>query len=572
MREQTDLELVGLAQGGDADAYGRLFERHQSKIYNFAYSILGQAEDARDVTQDAFVRVFEALPGKQDLDFSPYLYRTARNLSYDVARARGRYIGDPETTLDAQEEKGMDADPERSSLFREQQDKVREAVTALSADYRAVLTMREIDELSYQQIADALGMPRNTVGVMLSRARLKFRGAFRMQYVDADKLAAECKDMLPKLSAYLDEELSPAERAKVDDHLDGCPLCRLALDEMREATKSYRALIPLVPPVAIRADVFSRLPHLGGTGGPAGGGGGADGSAGTGGTGQGGGGAGAGPSSGSSATAGGYGGGSDGADGMGSGGPGADTEVLAQTHAGAAPEATAKTMSLKKLLSPKSPVLWLLLGAVVVVLALLAGVGITTGWGRGQGSDGQATVATVTPSAPISPVSITSTSGVVSAEDSSSAQEPASTGANDADTDAPPRPGQLSPEDGALVSSDRVTLRWESVSDPSGVTYRIEVQQWIGGGEGWQPYATSSGEGTSYRTDVPLKIRWRVRASDGAGNRSSNTGWWIVVHAADEGGSQPSTDPTVTPSPTTPILVPGNRRIGTDPSTTPSLQ
>ncbi|MBI5232544.1 MAG: sigma-70 family RNA polymerase sigma factor [Coriobacteriales bacterium] len=253
MREQTDVQLVELAQSGDVQAYGQLFDRYESRIYNFAYSILGNAEDARDVTQDAFIRVFEALPRKEHLDFSPYVYRTARNLSFDVAKARGRYIGDPETTLDAEEADRLDQDPERANLFLEQTGRVREALAALSAQYRTVLTLREVDEMSYQQIADVLGMSTSAVGVTLSRARLKFRGAFRMQYVDAEKLAAECRDMLPRLSAYIDDELAETDRAQIEAHLDECPLCRLAADEMRESSKSYRAIVPLVPPGEIEA-------------------------------------------------------------------------------------------------------------------------------------------------------------------------------------------------------------------------------------------------------------------------------------------------------------------------------
>jgi RNA polymerase sigma-70 factor (ECF subfamily) len=257
MRERADQELVAAVQAGDADAYGALFDRYQTRIYNFAYGILGHAEDARDVTQDAFVRVFEALPRKEHVEFSAYLYRAARNAAFDVTRGRGR-VGDPEA-LESVLDAAMDADPERSSLFVEQTETVRDALAALTEDHRAVLMLREMQELSYQEIADALDMPRNTVGVLLMRARLKFKGAFRMSHVDVDKLAAECQAMLPKLSAYLDGELAPAEKELVEKHLEECPLCRLALDDMREASKSYRAFVPLLPPTGMLDEVLLRL-------------------------------------------------------------------------------------------------------------------------------------------------------------------------------------------------------------------------------------------------------------------------------------------------------------------------
>ncbi len=547
MREQIDSQLVGLAQAGDAEAYGRLFERYQSKIYNFAYSILGHAEDARDVTQDAFIRVFEALPGKQDLEFSPYVYRTARNLAYDVARARGRFIGDSQTALDAQSEDGLDAAPEDSSLFKEQQAKVRAAITALPTDYRAVLTLREIDEMSYQQIADSLGMPKNTVGVMISRARLKFRGAFRMQYVDADKLAAECKDMLPKLSAYIDGELKPGEVASVEEHLGGCPLCRLAVDEMREATRSYRAFIPLIPPAALKADVFSRFLHSPVSSGASG----ADQAA----TGDGG------ATPGGTETSGAQGrvdpgsrghvdgplaegdGGAASADGRGGGADqSAETDLSQQT---------VKSLKLKKAL--KSPVLWALVGTGLLLL-MLGGWRLTAGRNggvdpsAGAGSQAGSAMTGLSSRLIASAVSATSTMG-----SSASIQTEVATDLT-GDVAAPPIPSRTSPSDGALVSSDHVTLRWHSVIDPSGVNYGVEVQQWIGGGEGWQGMATKTTAEDHLYTSVPLKIRWRLWAVDGAGNRSAKSSWWLVVRAADSGGGKAA--PSTTPTPSGQVMVP----------------
>lgn len=91
-----------------------------------------------------------------------------------------------------------------------------------------------------------------------------------MSAVDVDKLTSECKDMLPLISAYIDDELSDEKRASVEAHLDECPLCRLAMEEMTEASKSYRGIIPLIPPAALKTGVLERLaqmPRGGATGG-----------------------------------------------------------------------------------------------------------------------------------------------------------------------------------------------------------------------------------------------------------------------------------------------------------------
>lgn len=261
MQVMDETQLVELAQGGDTSSYEQLFDRYQTKIYNYVYSIAGSVEDAQDVTQEAFIKVLQALPKiDRELNFSAYLYRTAHNLAIDAVKARKRFAS-PEA-LDFELDSSLYADPERATLLKEQQTDVRKAAFELSDDHRAILTLREIEDLSYAEIGSVLDMPKNTVGVLLSRARLKFKGAFRMSAVDVDRLTQECKTMLPQLSAYIDDELTAEERERADAHLEDCPLCRLALEEMTEASKSYRALIPLIPAAAIRGNVMARVANL----------------------------------------------------------------------------------------------------------------------------------------------------------------------------------------------------------------------------------------------------------------------------------------------------------------------
>lgn len=511
-----DRELVAAVQAGDSSAYGELFERYQQKIYSFTYGILGNADDARDVTQDAFVRVFEALPKKSpdEVEFAAYLYRAARNASYDVAKARGRFTS-PEA-LETVEESTMDAHPERATLFAEQQDVVRRALSSLPEDYRAVLLLREVQEMSYAEIAEALDMPRNTAGVMIMRARLKFKEAFRMAHVDAETLCAECQAMLPKLSAYIDDELKPADRAKVETHLADCPLCRLALDEMRESSKSYRAILPLIPlaPSAIKAGVMARVPQMAGPGG-------ASGSGATSGTG-----AGAGPG-GAGAAGGNWGGwsgdgsgggpaGPDAGDGLGSGG---EQGVGAGVGTGGR---LASLMRTQKVLL-----------AVVGLLAIVA-LGAVVGSAMFGGP------ATTAPTWVAVATSTVETSADVSAESTVAA-----TGApviEPVDDQAPPAPKQVSPASGSQVAPG-VTLKWTAVKDPSGVTYSVEVQQFLGGGAGWEQVALAGGlTKPQFATEATgMTRRWRVWAVDGAGNASAKSGWWdfVLAEASTPGTGAP---------------------------------
>ena len=256
--ELADEQLITSARNGDSSAYAALFEKYQSGIYNFAYSLVRSTEDAKDIAQEAFIKVFEALPRLEEkAKFSSYLYRTARNLAMDTLKAENRY-GSAES-LELEKDTDIESDPQRSLLLQEQQSEVQKTAADLADDYRMVLSLRELQDLSYDEISSVMEIPKNSVGVLLLRARLKFKQEFRMSQVDVEKLSKECKKMLPLLSAYIDNELSEEEREEVKQHLDDCPLCHLALEEMTEASKSYRGFIPILPPPDLKANVFAHI-------------------------------------------------------------------------------------------------------------------------------------------------------------------------------------------------------------------------------------------------------------------------------------------------------------------------
>lgn len=547
-----DAQLVALARTGDMNSLGELFERYQSKIYNYAMSISRNPDDAKDVTQDAFLKVFEALPRHgEDMNFAAYLFRTTHNLAIDAAKSKARFAS-PDA-LDLAEDDRLTADPERTALLKEQQVQIRDAAFSLSDNHRAILALREIEDMSYQEIADVLGMPKNTVGVLLSRARLRFKGAFRMSSVDVEKLSQECQTMLPLLSGYIDGELTDQERTRVSEHLDDCPLCRLALEEMTEASKSYRGLIPLIPLAGIRQAIESRLGPMG-----SGSGGQAVGDAGqvAAGAGQPAPGDAGGAQAGAAQTP------SDasalsgtteklpeiGAEG-GVGGGGED--------GGAALQASGQGLST--FAGSISRTQRIALG--ILLMALFVAVGVF----------GATVMLLPPPDAPIPPESTVQTTeppagevgSLVATETTSGGVDPRAQPGTDEeepdqptepedagdrkpapDTDAPATPIQLSPADDAVLSDRRVTLEWRPVTDPSGVTYSLEIQVFVGGGAGYGALDTASGlGGTRYsHTLGDMTERWRVWAVDGAGNASPRSDWRNMTKTADE--PEPSTEPT----------------------------
>lgn len=259
--EQDDSQLASLAGQGDPNAWRTLFERYQRPVYNFVYRMVDNAEDAADIVQNSFIKVFTALGERDISNFSAYLYRTARNLAYDEIRRRQRFA-DVDHEILAPEDPNIYADPQRALMLGEQIDTVRRAVGNLSENHRAALMLRELQELDYDEMAEVLESNRNAVGALLSRARLRFREELRMAQVQTEAVPPECEEIISMLSPYIDNELPEAAAARVEAHCADCTFCAAALEEMQEASRSFRILIPVIPPTDIAQAVTRHMDGL----------------------------------------------------------------------------------------------------------------------------------------------------------------------------------------------------------------------------------------------------------------------------------------------------------------------
>ncbi|MGI6575184.1 MAG: RNA polymerase sigma factor [bacterium] len=174
-----DRVLITRCIEGEQEAYGQLVERYQKKVYNIAYRMLGDGEDARDLTQEVFIKIYYALSDfRGDSTFSTWLYRITTNLCYDNLRKKRNQIA---FSLDepVQTEKGelgrqiptAEEGPEGLVEQKEFQQMVQQLINTLSAEQRSVLVMREFQDLSYEEIALALQCSLGTVKSRLSRAR-----------------------------------------------------------------------------------------------------------------------------------------------------------------------------------------------------------------------------------------------------------------------------------------------------------------------------------------------------------------------------------------------------------------
>lgn len=172
-----DASLIAATLAGDTAAFGQLVGEYQDRLYNSLLRVLGSAEDAADIVQDAFVQAYTKLDTFRGTSaFYTWLYRIAFNLAMSHAR-KGRKA----TSLDGLKaiagDEPMDGQPtaETGVLMQERAALVHVALAELNLEHRQIIVLREIDGLSYDEIAEILSVPVGTVRSRLFRARLELR-------------------------------------------------------------------------------------------------------------------------------------------------------------------------------------------------------------------------------------------------------------------------------------------------------------------------------------------------------------------------------------------------------------
>lgn len=162
---QDEAGLIQQALGGNPEAFGTLVTRYQHVMYTVALRMVGNAEDARDVTQDAFVKAYRQLATFDPrYRFFSWMYRIVINESFNVIRARR-----PQEPLDL--EFAGNGNPFETALEIERHEHIEAALQRLSPEYRAVVVLRHFAGQSYSEIAEALGVPEKTVKSRLYSAR-----------------------------------------------------------------------------------------------------------------------------------------------------------------------------------------------------------------------------------------------------------------------------------------------------------------------------------------------------------------------------------------------------------------
>ena len=178
MTREQEAQIVRRVLQGDVNAFEKLVTEYEKAVYAIALRMTGNAEDAADMTQETFIKAYNSLQSfRGESKFSVWLYRIASNVCLDFLRSRSRK---PTVSLSVEDDEGEETEldiadesqsPEQLLERGLTRDAVRRGLEALPPDYRQILLLREIQGLSYEEIADTLSIEVGTVKSRIFRAR-----------------------------------------------------------------------------------------------------------------------------------------------------------------------------------------------------------------------------------------------------------------------------------------------------------------------------------------------------------------------------------------------------------------
>jgi RNA polymerase sigma-70 factor (ECF subfamily) len=189
-REETD--MISRCQRGDQEALKEIFDKYHKKVYSIAYGVVRHREKALDIVQEVFIKLFRSIKNfKGRSQFYTYLYRMVMNTSIDHARKVGKQFVsslDEEGSFEPRDE--AEKGPERILLQKELEEKVKLAMDKLPAEQKAALIFRDVEGLSYQEMAEAMGCSIGTVMSRLHYGRKKMQESLK----DYVKLRSQSRD------------------------------------------------------------------------------------------------------------------------------------------------------------------------------------------------------------------------------------------------------------------------------------------------------------------------------------------------------------------------------------------
>jgi RNA polymerase sigma factor (sigma-70 family) len=228
-------------------SFERLYRKHVRDVYAFSLGILGNPDDAEDVTQTTFMNAYRALARGDGID-NPRAWLL--KIAHNVCRQRFRTA--------ARRPQEVEFAQELAEAFTEEEppaaDEIRAALKHLAFNQRTVLVLREIEGLSYAEIAETMGITASAVETLLFRARRALR-----EQLEATERPLACPDAEGFISRQLDGRLSRSERGQLRAHLRSCPACAAYARSQRAQKKAMRALAGVPLPIGLAQALGSSL-------------------------------------------------------------------------------------------------------------------------------------------------------------------------------------------------------------------------------------------------------------------------------------------------------------------------
>jgi RNA polymerase sigma-70 factor, ECF subfamily len=275
-------QVVQLLQCGDSSSLDQALALLQDTIFSFSMKVCGQKQDAEDTMQEVLLKSISILPRFDNpRALVVWLYKVAKTRCL-MSRRRSKFV--PQETLsleelmpDRRELERIPADregtPEWTFLRRENAKRLRAALQKLPPDYRLIIVLHDMEELSDEDIAEITGLRAGTIRVRLHRARLFLRkelakgelarapkkqkhGREGIQ-VSTHRRRRSCKEMFAEISDYLDDQLDDSLCAELEKHMDSCEPCQAFLKSLEISIEQCRRA-PNEPPDPARAAKFRR--------------------------------------------------------------------------------------------------------------------------------------------------------------------------------------------------------------------------------------------------------------------------------------------------------------------------
>jgi RNA polymerase sigma factor (sigma-70 family) len=255
LRLQSDERLIGYVRKGNTAAFEVLVARYHARLLSFCRHLLGSREDAEDVLQEVLAAAFNAiLADERPINVRPWLYRIARNRSLNHLR-RIQAVGVDSMDVHLSDNGASTADKVHE---REEFRILVGDIQDLPETQRTALVLREMDALSYEQIAEAMETTVSSVKSLLVRARVSLAEASEARLLSCDEVRTQLGEVA--------EGLRRRPNALVRRHLRSCKRCTIFRGQLRETNKALTALLPIGPLVLLRKLVFVHLSHSAGTG------------------------------------------------------------------------------------------------------------------------------------------------------------------------------------------------------------------------------------------------------------------------------------------------------------------